>query len=189
MKRPTFFEGVAVALGASVLGSALYGALTLVIGGDWALRLIVAVLGLAYLLYLLSLTRHRAGRIATLAFWGFAAGLAWLLGLSLPLYVLVHLGLIWLLRSLYFYSSPLSALTDMGLNGLSLGAAAWAVVQSHSLFLGIWSFFLVQALFVAIPARIGAKSTKNSAQQDEEDAFERAHRAAEAALRRLSLVR
>jgi len=36
------------------------------------------------------------------------------------MYLLVHLGLIWLIRSLYFYSSVLSALADLGLGGLGL---------------------------------------------------------------------
>ena len=60
---------------------------------------------------------------------------------------------------------------------------------SGSLFLSIWSFFLVQALFVAIPTRLRQKAGDRGPARDSEDPFQRAHRAAEAALRKLSSVR
>jgi hypothetical protein len=50
--------------------------------------------------------------------------------------------------------------------------------------LSLWSYFLVQALFTAIPTR----AARGPAAASEDDAFERAHRAAEAAVRWLSAV-
>ncbi|MGH8652343.1 MAG: hypothetical protein ACREYE_09290 [Gammaproteobacteria bacterium] len=64
----------------------------------------------------------------------------------------------------------LSALADLGLNALGLTAAIWAVKQSGSLFASIWCFFLVQALFVAIPARLSRKPEKPD--RDSEDRFQ-----------------
>ena len=89
------------------------------------------------------------------------------------------------MRCLYFYRSLLAALMDIALQGLSLAAAIWALQQTDSLFLCLWSFFLVQALFVFIPPTglTTARSTLRG--ETEQSTFQRAHRSAEAALRRL----
>jgi hypothetical protein len=189
MKQPTFFEGVAVALVASVAGGVLYTALTSVFAGGTVLRLLVAGLGLGYVIYLFSRSRERIGRLTALGFWLIAAGAAWWLAPSLPLYLLVHLGLIWLIRSLYFYSSLLFALADLGLGGLGLAAAVWASIHTGSLFLAIWCFFLLQALFIAIPASLDSRKPLRQPAPDREDRFRRAHRAAETAIRKLSSIR
>ncbi len=188
MKQPTFFEGVAVALGASLIGSVLYTALTLVFAGGGVLRLLVAGIGFGYVAYLLSRSRERVGRITVLVAWALVAVATWLLEPALPLYLLVHVSFIGLIRSLYFHSSLLSALGDLGLTGLGLAAAIWAASHSGSLFLSIWCFFLVQALFVAIPSRLSREGRADRTERDSEDRFERAHRVAEAAVRKLSSV-
>lgn len=186
MKQPTFLEGVAVALVASIAGSVLHTALTPLFAGGWILRLLIAGLGFGYIVYLLGRSQPRVGRITTFAAWAVVSGAAWWLQPSLALYVLVHLGLIWLVRSLYFHSSVLSSLADLGLNGLGLAAATWATIQTGSLFLSIWCFFLVQALFVAIPSDMRRKTAAGPVG---EDRFQHAHRAAETALRKLSSIR
>jgi hypothetical protein len=53
-------------------------------------------------------------------------------------------------------------------------------------FLGIWCFFLVQALFVAIPKRINRKPGAVPAGHESADRFQHAYRAAETAVRKLS---
>lgn len=189
MRHPTFMEGVAVALVASLGGSILYSALTTVFPADSVLRLLIAGMGLAYVLYLLSRSRERIGRVVTVGLWALAAGVGWLSSPPLELYVLLHGGLIWIIRSLYFCSGVLPALADLGLNGLALAAAVWAAVRSDSVVLIIWCFFLVQALYVAIPPNLSRKPANGPARAPQEDRFQQAHRVAEAALRRLSSTR
>ncbi len=189
MKRPTFLEGVTVAIGASFLGGALYSALTTVLPSSVAFRALVAGIGLAYVFYLLARSHDRVGRVTALTAWAVVAVATWLLEPPLTLYVSVHVGLVWLIRSLYFYSSALSALADLGLNLASVAAAIWAATESGSPLLSIWCFFLVQALFVAIPVRMGENRRKGQLEDGNDDRFEHAHRAAQGALRRLSSVR
>jgi len=98
-----------------------------------------------------------------------------------------HLGIIWVIRSLYFHASVLSAFADLGLSGFSLIAAIWAFSQTGSLFMTLWTLLLVQALFVAIPSSFRKGDGEDSA--DEVDEFQRAHANAEAALRRLTSIR
>ena len=186
MKQPTFMEGVTVALAASLLGSVLTTSFTSFSGSGWVPRLLIAALGFGYIVYLLGRSHERVGRITTLAIWATLAGTIWLLEPSLPTYVVMHIGLIWLVRSLYFYSSMFSAFIDLGLNGLSLAAAIWAAHRTGSTFLSIWCFFLIQALFVYIPTSM---SRQGHADLEAEHRFERAYQAAETALRKFSTIR
>ncbi len=187
MNRPTFLEGVVVALVASLVGRLLYAVLVPTLPGGPVLRLLIAGIALGYVIYLLRRSPERVGRITVLAVWSLAAGVLWLMGPPLLLYLSLHLGLIWLIRSLYFYSSMLSALVDLGLSGLSLAATVWAASHSQSLFLSIWCLFLVQALFAVIPTSMQRNGGAAPAHQ-EHDRFERAHQAAETALRKLSSI-
>lgn len=186
MKQPDFLEGVAVALAASLAGSVLYGALEAVFPGIPALRLLIAGFGLAYVVYLLRRSPARVGRVTAVAAWLLLAGVLWFTQPPLLFYVCMHLGAIWLIRSLYFYSSALSALADLGLNGLGLAAAITAFMRTGSLLLGIWSFFLVQALFVVIPNSLRRASGAAQAARAEEDRFQHAYRTAERAVRQLA---
>ncbi len=188
MKQPTFLEGVALALAASVAGSLLYSVLTSIFPAGPVLRALIAALGLVYVLYLLKRSRERVGRVSAVTLWLLAAVTTWWLAPSLGVYVLVHLALVWLIRSLYFYSSVLCALADLGLQGLSLAAAIWAVSQTGSLLLSLWCFFLTQSLFVAIPTSLRRPARPGQSSQAEVDRFQEAERIAQAALRKLSSV-
>lgn len=185
MKQPTFLEGVAVALAIGLAGSVLYTALVAALPGVPVLRLLIAGIGLAYAVYLLGRSPERVGRVTAVAAWLLVALVLWFTHPPLLLYVCAHLGTLWLIRSLYFYSSALSAFADLGLNALALSSAVWAVTRTGSVFLGIWCFFLVQALFVVIPKGVNRK--RGAARPGhEEDRFQHAYRIAESAVRNLS---
>ncbi len=188
MKRPGFFEGVVVGIIASIAASVLFATLTWILFPANVLEIIVTAISLAYTIYLLARSGEKTGRIVVLTGWSLIATLAWALSLPLTLFVLVHVAFLWLIRSLYFYSSILSALLDLGLTGFSLAAAIWAGAHTSSIFLSIWCFFLIQALFVAIPARMTKHSRTRYLTPEREDSFECAHRSAEAALRKLSTI-
>jgi hypothetical protein len=186
MKQPTFLEGVGIALAISLAGGVLYSAMDAVFPGVPVLRLLIASIGLAYVIYLLTRSPERVGRVTAFAAWLVVAGVLWFTHPPLLLYVSVHLGAIWLIRSLYFYSSALSALADLGLNGLGLAAAIWAVTRTGSVLLGLWCFFLVQALFVVIPKSIQHKPGATEGGHESEDRFQHAYRVAETAVHKLS---
>lgn len=185
MKRPSFIQGAIVAAVFAFFASVMIATLTPFVGFMSVIRLVIPVMGLAYLLYLFSRSRERAGRVTTLALWSALAAVTWWVAPPLPLYLLIHVGAVWLVRSLYFYSGVLPALLDLGLSALSISAAVWAISQSGSVFLATWCFFLVQALFVVIPSSVNRKpqSVKNSAVENEP--FERARRQADKALTQL----
>ena len=114
MKQPTFLEGVSVAIATSLAGGVLYAALNVVFPGVPVLRLLIAGISLAYVVYLLSRSPERVGRITAVAAWLLIAGVLWFTKPPLLFYVCVHLGAIWLIRSLcqpprLKYSVPISA--------------------------------------------------------------------------------
>lgn len=185
MKRPTFYEGVAVALITSLAGSVLYSVAAASFNSTDALRIIIALSALAYIAYLFSRSRERTGRISMLSAWAIAASLLWFLQPSMGIYLLAHIGMIWLIRSLHFYSSIVTSLADLGLSAAALLAALWAAAYAGSLFLSLWCFFLVQALFTAIPERITRRS-ESIRNKSVSDPFERAQGVAESALRKLT---
>jgi hypothetical protein len=181
-KLPSLGAGLAAALVLSVCGAASLAALTPWLGFPLALRAVIALLSFAYVLHAIGRSGERVGRMTTLVCWLAVASAAWLAGLPFAAYVLVHLGAVWLVRSLYYYSGLLPALADLGLTLLGAAFAVWAAQRADSAWLAFWCFFLVQAFHVSIPASLA----RRDAPEAPGDAFARAHRAAEAAVRRLS---
>jgi hypothetical protein len=183
--RPTtFLGGVAAAFILAAAGGALFAALTTVLTSGVAIRATSTLLAGAYLLYLLSRSEERTGRIVTILVWLSGAVATGVFAASLPLFFVCHVVMIWLVRTLYFHGSFTTALLDLGVAGLALAAAIWAARTSGSLFLAIWCFFLVQALFVVIPEGTNARAQSGGGFDDQP--FKRAHRSAGAALRRLA---
>jgi len=185
MKRPSFFHGVIVAAVFGFFASAIVATLTPFVGLGAVVRLVIPALGLAYLLYLFSRSEERIGRVITMSFWGVLAAVTWWIAPPLPFYLLIHVGAIWLVRSLYFYSGVMPALMDLGISTLSVSAAVWAISRSGSVFLATWCFFLVQALFVAIPPAIKSKQTSQRNATSDNERFDQAKRNADKALRQL----
>ena len=183
MKRAGFLGNVAAALGLSLLGGAGFAGLRVIAGPVFALELVIAGVAGGYLLYLLARAPQSSGRLVAFFAWLVGTGAAFVFSPNLSVLLCSQVLMIWLLRSLYFHSSVFSAIADLALSALALGAAIWAAEQSNSVFMTIWWFFLVQALFVCIPARFPYADRDRQAPAP--DAFMGAQRAADAAVRRL----
>lgn len=184
-RQPSFARGLGAAFVLALCGGALLAVLAPWLGGGTALRAVIALAGFAYVLYVIGASGERTGRITTIACWCVVAGGAWLVGLPLVGYVLLHVGLVWLVRSLYHYSGVLPALADLGLSVLGAAFGVWAAQRSGSAWLALWCFFLVQAFHALIPATLTKRGPSGT---ETDDAFAHAHRAAEAAVRRLTSV-
>jgi len=183
--RPSFLEGVVVALVASVGVSVSAYMFDWLLPSGLLVQVLVSVTGLGYLLYLFSRCREKVGRITALSIYVISVIVMWVAAPALPWIVIAHLGLVWLTRSLYFYSSVISALLDLGLTALSLIAAVAAYLHSGSLFLGLWSLFLIQALFTWIPVDWQRRPSKGEPAVSK-DRFQTAYQAADNAVRQLA---
>ena len=185
-KRPSLVAELGVALALSSVAAALGLTLMLIFPAGTALRILIALCALAYLLYRLGMAGEKTGRITAIVLWGVAtAAVSWL-GLPLGAYLATQAAMLWLVRSLYGYSSLVAAGEDLALTALGLAFAVWAVVRTDSLFLATWCFFLIEALHVFIPASGYRQSGVDAPAAATDDAFANAHRAAQAALTRLA---
>lgn len=186
MNTPSFWRQVGFGLLLSVMGGIVFAALRPLIGTDLVLRGLIVGLSAAYLALLLHDLRARIGLVVTLAGWALVTGLLVAFNPTLWVWLLVQALVVWLLRCLYRYDSLAAALTDAVLNGFALAMAMATARYTHSLFLTLWSYFLVQAIFVFIP-RGRAGNASFAPEPEPDDAFGQAYRTAEDALRRLSI--
>ena len=181
---PTLLQGILAAALLSLASGAAFAGFAHLLDPSTAARLVIPAAAGAYMLWLIARSGVRIGRVIAFAGWLATTLALWFSSLELGPYVLTHIALIWLVRSLYFHSSILTSLLDLALVALGVGAAVWAVAQSGSMFIAVWCFFLVQAFFALIPRTV---SRAEEVHEEAHASFSRAQRSAEAALRRLSL--
>jgi len=185
MSRPTFWREAGVALALSVVGAIAFHTAAAFVGSTLALRVDIAAIGLAYAVLLMRGLRARSGRMIAIAAWIALDIALFVWQPPLLVWLLVQAFAIWLLRCWCRHGSVAAALADGALCLFALAAAMVGATHSHSVFLALWSFFLVQALFVLIPETLRPRSAA-ARPNDDEDRFDQAHRSAEAALRRLT---
>jgi hypothetical protein len=200
-KYPSLLYGIGVAGALSVLSLCFGAVLTLIFFGALGINVLIGSLALLYIFNVLRTSRVKTGQ----SFLGLLSiGVLGLGALLFPpgLYLLFSVAMLWLMRSLYSYSSLISALLDSMLCVLSLGAGLWGYAASGSIAAAVWCFFLLQALYVLIPhggfgvESLNSESTdfecppRSNRQQKASDQraiarFVRAHSAAEEALRQM----
>lgn len=184
MNRPTLIQGVGTAILISALAFAADRVLNALAGGDPTPKGIAALALAAYLITLAGKNRGRAGGITLGLLCVLLLGLGYLSGATVSGMVVGGAVLIWLVRSMTFYSSLIAAAADALIGLLALGAAAWAVSAGGGVVALLWCFFLVQALHAMIPSRVGPKVTRHR-RASGGDRFSRAHGAAETAIEAL----
>ena len=190
MHRPTLLEGVLVALVLSLSVSPLVVLVQLAIGSLLAWKMVVMIMAYTYICYLLARSRRRSGRV-TLGLLALTVLLASLVfNLRFPTILPLGVTLIWAIRSFAYSRSLVSAVLQGGMCVLGCGAALMMYGHSGSLALAIWSFFLVQAAFVLIPAQCLRRpaTPSGAALGGAPDDFGRAYHAAEQALERLTTI-
>lgn len=186
MKKPGILEGTGVAMLASLASGVLGALLPLLVSQATSARIVILTLALAYLIFLLKRSEERSGRIVVMVSWLIVSLSVWILDPSLLWFVLSQAGTIWIIRSLYFHSSVLPALFDLGLIAFGLTAGAWAILQTGSVVMATWCFFLTQSLFGLIPGFAGSDHSPVDINAYHQDRFQSAHRVALDAVRKLS---
>ncbi|MEC4746980.1 hypothetical protein [Methylomicrobium sp. Wu6] len=187
-KKPTFWEGVVVALLASLTGAIGFFALSFLFPEDMSIRLVISGLAFFYSLYLLFRSRERIGRITVMLLGYILSAAVWLFGSPLTLFLILNILSIWLIRSLYFYSRLFTSLADLGLCLFGIASAFWALHHTGSPFLTFWCFFLIQAVFSVFPAENKQPFADEADLSNSEVEFKRAYQAAEVAVRKLSTL-
>ena len=185
LNRPGFLEGAGIALLISLLVTVSVASFEWFLPSGLMGYLLIFASGLGYVLYLLTRGRHKTGRVSVIGIYLASAVVILLADMPVSWVVMLVLGEIWLVRSLYFYNSLFSALLDLGLTLFSLAGAVAAYLHTDSLFLSIWSLMLIQACFVWIPVDWRQHARGRHFRQST-DRFDVALRAAENAARKLA---
>ena len=187
MKRPSILSGLAFALIATVFAVPVWWGLQTALPFSLAFRLTLLSASLAYCFYLLRTVQNRVGTLS-LATANLVIGMVLCcLPVTTPSVAGALAVVITLNRSLLFHRSLIAIAFDglVSLLGLILGSYLFAKMGSIPAV--VWSFFLVQSLFVMIPRRLSEKAHPFPAREDEEqlDPFLRGQRQAEAALKQM----
>jgi hypothetical protein len=180
--RPGVMGAAIVGLVLAFIGSVLQTIIPA--GSGLTVEALTSLLTGIYVLYLLSQTSERTGRVTSFLVWSATTVALTLSGCGLTAMLVSQVLMISALRALYFHNGVLPVLLDGALSFFALAAAVWAFVHSGSLFLAIWTFFLVQAAFVLIPACRSGDLSAGSTHSD--STFTQSHRAADQAINRLA---
>lgn len=189
---PSFNRGVLVAAGITLVGT--------VAASFGAAHLAISLMALAYLCHILYHSARSTGRVALFATWLVGSMALSLLDSGLSILLSFNLVSLWLARSWCHLDTMLQALTDLTLWLASTALATAAVMHSASYPLGIWTFFLVQALWPWVAQQSAAwtlaqtttaaplarsRNNQQRTNKTSQAAFNEAKSNAESALRRL----
>jgi hypothetical protein len=184
MTRPGFWREAGVALALSIAGGLAWSALSWILSPAAAMRWVIAVLGMVYAVLQLRAFDTRVGRMLAVGLWLALNIVLFAFNPPLSAWLLAQATAIWALRCWAFHAGLFSAIADAVLGLFAVAAGVVVIHATHSVFLALWSFFLLQALFVLIPDTL--RSTPQASTPDNADRFDRARRSAEAALQRLA---
>jgi len=175
--RPTFAQGVVIALTLSIAGAALQALLVPWFAEGFVERLLIVLLSFSYFIWVSR--GHRWGQLAAVTVWIGVALVIWLLADSSASFLFAHLALFSLSRMAFLKPGVTRCLFDIALVAAGVLVATWAATTTGSLVLTLWCFFLIQAV-------IGLRLGRSRAAPPAVDPFERSYRTAQAALKRLA---
>ena len=187
MKKLEFITGAGWGLLLAVLAAAFYFVCSFILPVTFTLYLTLSLTALAYIAFMLMYSRVANGKLIYFS----AAMLLMTAALLLQISILFYAGLltviIWMTRVCYFHRSLTGLLTDAPLSAASVAVAVWAFAHSHSIFLTIWSYLLIQALISPsiLPWLSGKKCNEPADFGHSTNQFLRAQRIAENALQKL----
>ena len=185
MKRPIILTGIAFAFVVAVFAVPAWWALKTALPFFLAFRLTVLGAYFAYCFYLLKTARSRIGTL-TLATVNLVVGMALS---SLPvtnsLVVVALVTMVTLNRLLLFQRSLVAVALDGLLSITGLMFAGYLFSKTGSVPAALWSFFLLQSVFVMIPRPSSETGPGVPDESENVDLFVRGQRQAEAALERI----
>jgi hypothetical protein len=186
MKRPTILAGIAFAFVAAVFAIPIWWGLRVALPATLAFRIVALSGYLVYCAYLIRTAKTRVGALS-LAVANLVVGLVLAF---MPLSTLTMVGALAILvsinRSLLFQRSLVAMALDGVTSVTGLIFAGYLFNETGSVVEALWSYFLVQSIFVVIPPRFPRECRLLPEERAEAvDSFVHGQRQAEAALERI----
>jgi|GEM_PF-4466483 len=187
--RAGYAERVGIAFAMALSVGAVLATLSNFIGYANAFVLASSLAATLYAAWLVLRSNERRAMILVAIGWTGAVVTLLALMLDPMLHFTGLLLLLWAMRALYVYRSPIAALLDAGLVLLSMMAGYWALTQTFSPAVATWTTFLVLSVLVRAPHSMHANAEVNTTDTNPSpasDRFERAKAAADQAVTNLS---
>ena len=185
MKSPSLSSGIGFAFFAAIATAILTLSLPIVLP-LLAPKFTLALITIAYLYYLIRRSGEKTGRVVIGSISIGVSLIALTIEMSLFEFILIELGLIWIVRSLYLRARPLPALLDGLLVIAGVLLASWGILQTQSLAIAVWCFYLVQALFIEWPDKLFTKNVDTEIETSDQQRFDQAWQVAQQAVEKLS---
>lgn len=185
MKPTSFLSGVAVAFLLAIIGACTFHLGTIILPVTIAATLSVALTTTLYAVWLLAYAPQSVGRVITFTGWSLA--LATLMYFTPDIYptLIGATVLLWLLRCLHYHTSFMRSAADLAVSFIAVGGAFWALTNSHSLPIMLWTLFLCQAGFAFVLAPSSSPSSPQAPASNNTTRFNSAERSAQNAIARL----
>lgn len=184
MKQITLLEGIGIAVLSVLVSLSALFMFQAVFGWSRAAIFAIGLTAILYLAYLCRKSRLRAGKVTITISCLIILSAAMLIFKTLSGLLLFAVGIIWIVRSLLFYSGILPAGADSLLCIMSLALADRAVSAGGGIVTGVWVFFLMQSLWVLIPEYFNQQRPKQRNVRNQ-SRFNRAYETAEEVIRKL----
>ena len=176
-RPPGFMEGVIIALGLSLISAIGYWSLIGVFHVAVSLSAAAAILGTAYALYLIKRSDRTTGKITCGLVFNTIVVLIILLPIGVGMVASILLLALWGVRCFFYRHGVADSLVDLSLSVSAAIAALIAAIATQSVFITVWTFFIVQALHVFIPKFGGGCVTERIAKRHFETAYANAEKA------------
>jgi hypothetical protein len=182
VNAPGFLRSAVIGLLLSAAGAVAFVVLAPLLGTLATAHGVIVGLALACLLLTLHDSAARVGRVVSFSAWLVLVAALYLFDPPVTIWLLAQVGALWLVRCLYRYDALRFAAGDALLTLFALACAMAAWSHAHSVFLALWTFFLVQALTALMPG----PAAEVPGEPADDARFDQAFCTAEAALRRMS---
>ena len=182
----TFRHGVLFAFLAAMAGGVFQTVLASSLPEGERHALLCALLGLAYLFHLFGRLPCKPGRLVVLGLGVSFIVLGLITPLPLAYQLLLQTALIWGTRTTLLHENTGQAVADLCLQGFAIAAMVIVYSRTGSAALSVWSFFLIQALFVFFVDTDRREHGRLKPEARKEIRFSRARWLAENAIERLS---
>ena len=133
-------------IGIAMMLSSLAAIVETIFTGLLSSKLNISLIVFLYLTYLIWQSHLAAGRITLLVFNLCVLLICLLTGMPFVTLLWVYLAIIWLNRSILYYSSQLAILADLGLCLFSASIAYWLLFNGYGLVSVLWCLLLLQSL-------------------------------------------
>lgn len=152
MNRINIWTNLLIALALTSASFVMLTILSSFVSLELTVKVLISACVIGYGSYLAWGTPRPGKSLAIAALLAIASCLAILPEASLLFYVLILSSLLWLIRSAFYQVSTLGVVLDGALIAMSLTIALSYFQQSGGILGSLWIFFLLQSLFIYIPA-------------------------------------